>query len=153
MTTTNSNIWSQTYSLRVSIFSIQSKTLMFYAVCPSNSPFLTVDFHMNKQYDWNLENPSEWNRNVLHYESHWRCEIFPQLIHCRLHNLSVLFVQRICFKTRKRKLWGDLPSGYCRGKLEVWSWSKASRGEVHACNHWPLPLPAKVDVPRNHRLF
>ena len=33
------------------IISIQSKTLMFDAVCPSNSPFLTVDFHMNKQYD------------------------------------------------------------------------------------------------------
>ena len=32
-------------------FSIQSKTLMFDAVSPSNSPFWTVDFHTNKQYD------------------------------------------------------------------------------------------------------
>ena len=33
---------------------------MFDAVCPSNSSFLTVDFQMNKQYDWKLENPREF---------------------------------------------------------------------------------------------
>ena len=38
---------------------------MFYAVCPSNSPFLTVDFPMNKQYDWNLENPREFIQSQL----------------------------------------------------------------------------------------
>ena len=47
------------------IFSIQSKTLVFDAVCPSNSPFLTVHFHMNKQYDWNLINPREFIQGQL----------------------------------------------------------------------------------------
>ena len=47
------------------IFSIPSKTLMFDVVCPSNSPFLTVDFHLNKQYDRNLENPREFIQSQL----------------------------------------------------------------------------------------
>ena len=38
---------------------------MFDAVCPSISPFLTVDFHMNKQDDWNLENPREFIQSQL----------------------------------------------------------------------------------------
>ena len=77
------------------IFSIQSKTLMFDAVCPSNSPFLTVDFHMNKQYDWNLENPREFIQSQLvtfAISSESRCAAKSSSILNRLISLPIFHV-------------------------------------------------------------
>ena len=70
----------------------------------------------------------------------------------RWHNLSVLFVQK--FDTKHGN--GNCEETCHQGTVEG-DWKSGvdpkPAGEVHANNHWPLPFPAKADVPRNRCLF